>query len=234
MATDIFPQVQAIIAQHLGIDHSRITPSARFRDDLEADSLDLVELTMLMEEVFGIEISDEEAQKVVTVGDAVQLIQALTKLEKAWPKPTVVRAPSRYDYDIAISYASEDKDVAEELYRRLSKEGVRVFYDRNADVQASLWGKDLYGYFAELYSKRARYCLVIISSNYARKAWTRHELRAAQERALKESVESREYILPLRLDNTELTGVFSTTGYVDWRETPHDVVVYYLKKKLQS
>ncbi|MEM3459977.1 MAG: acyl carrier protein [Candidatus Micrarchaeaceae archaeon] len=234
MTTNLFSEIQTIIADHLGIDRSVIVPQARFREDLEADSLDLVELTMMFEEVYEIEIADEEAQKVVTVGDAVQLIQTLTDLKRAWPEPVIQRAPSRFDYDIAISYASEDKDVAEKIYYHLSREGIRVFYDRNADVQASLWGKDLYGYFAELYSKRARYCLVLISSHYARKAWTRHELRAAQERALKESVESREYILPLRLDDTELTGVFSTTGYVDWRETPQDLIMYYLRRKLQS
>jgi len=233
MATDVFHQVQAIVVDHLGVDLSRVTLGARFREDLEADSLDLVELTMMFEEKFGGEISDEEAQKLVTVGDVVTYIEA-HKLYQAWPEPKITRVPTRYDYDIAISYASEDRVVAEEISKCLTANGVRVFYDRNADIQASLWGKDLYGYFAELYSKRARYCLVIISANYAKKAWTKHELRAAQERALKESVESREYILPLRLDDTEITGIFSTVGYVDWREIRVDSIVRYLLMKLQA
>jgi hypothetical protein len=155
-------------------------------------------------------------------------------LLKAWPEPTVTRVPSLYYYDIAISYASEDRAVAETLANRLTARGVNVFYDRSADIQASLWGKDLYAYFAELYSKRARYCLVVISSNYVRKAWTRHELQAAQERALKESLGNREYILPLRLDNTEVPGIFPTVKYVDWQEFSADTIVDFLLIKLQS
>jgi acyl carrier protein len=70
-----FEQVKAIIVDKLGVDESKVTPSARFREDLEADSLDLVELIMEFEEKFGGEISDEEAQKITTVGDAVKYLE---------------------------------------------------------------------------------------------------------------------------------------------------------------
>jgi acyl carrier protein len=73
--TDTFEQVKAIIVDKLGVDESRVTPTARFREDLEADSLDLVELIMEFEEKFGGEISDEEAQKITTVGDAVKFLE---------------------------------------------------------------------------------------------------------------------------------------------------------------
>jgi acyl carrier protein len=69
-----FEQVKAIIIDKLGVDESKVTPNARFREDLEADSLDLVELIMEFEEKFGGEISDEEAQKITTVGDAVSYL----------------------------------------------------------------------------------------------------------------------------------------------------------------
>jgi acyl carrier protein len=72
----IFEQVKAIIVNQLGVDESRVTPQARFREDLEADSLDLVELIMAFEEEFGGEISDEEAQKISTVGDAIAYLEA--------------------------------------------------------------------------------------------------------------------------------------------------------------
>jgi len=237
MATDTFAEVKVITINFLGADESKVTWEARFREELEADSLDLVELTMAFEDKFGIEISDEDAMGITTVGEAVRYIdwhKGVEKLMTAWPEPKISRTPSAYKYDIAISYASEDRAIAEEIANHLIYKKVNVFYDRNIDTQADLWGKDLYGYFAELFSKRARYCLIIISSNYARKVWTRHELRAAQERALKESAESREYILPLRLDDTELSGVFSTTGYVDWREIDHNLIVQYLLAKLDE
>jgi len=72
--TDTFTQVQVIIVDLLGVDESKVTPDARFREDLEADSLDLVELIMAFEDKFGGEISDEDAQQISTVGDAVTYI----------------------------------------------------------------------------------------------------------------------------------------------------------------
>jgi len=66
-----FERVRAIIVDQLGVDAKDVTMEANFRDDLEADSLDLVELIMAFEEEFGGEIKDEAAQKIETVGDAV-------------------------------------------------------------------------------------------------------------------------------------------------------------------
>ncbi len=71
-----FEQVKAIIIDKLGVDEAKVTPTARFREDLEADSLDLVELIMEFEEKFGGEISDEEAQKITTVGEAVKFLDS--------------------------------------------------------------------------------------------------------------------------------------------------------------
>jgi acyl carrier protein len=67
-------RVTAIIVDLLGVDEEQVVPAARFREDLEADSLDLVELIMAFEEEFEGEISDEEAQKITTVGEAVTYI----------------------------------------------------------------------------------------------------------------------------------------------------------------
>ncbi len=71
----VFERVKAIIVDKLGVDPAKVTPEARFREDLEADSLDLVELIMEFEEKFGGEISDEEAQKITTVGEAVKYLE---------------------------------------------------------------------------------------------------------------------------------------------------------------
>ena len=71
---DTFGDVSEIIVDLLGVEESKVTPEAKFRDDLEADSLDLVELIMAFEEKFGGEISDEDAQKITTVGEAVTYI----------------------------------------------------------------------------------------------------------------------------------------------------------------
>ncbi|MBU0511134.1 MAG: acyl carrier protein [Chloroflexi bacterium] len=75
MAQEVFEQIKNIIIELLDIDEDKITPEARFREELEADSLDLVELIMEFEERFGGEISDEDAQLITTVGEAVKYIE---------------------------------------------------------------------------------------------------------------------------------------------------------------
>jgi acyl carrier protein len=74
--SDTYPEVKKIIVDLLGADETKVTSEARFREDLEADSLDLVELIMAFEDKFGTEISDEAAQKITTVGEAVSYIDA--------------------------------------------------------------------------------------------------------------------------------------------------------------
>jgi acyl carrier protein len=73
--SDVFERVKKIIVELLGVDPDKVTMEASFRDDLEADSLDLVELIMAFEEEFGGEISDEEAKQITTVGEAVKYIE---------------------------------------------------------------------------------------------------------------------------------------------------------------
>lgn len=74
-STDTFSDVKDIIVDLLGVDGDKVTPEARFREDLEADSLDIVEMIMALEDKFGAEISDEDAQNISTVGEAVDYIQ---------------------------------------------------------------------------------------------------------------------------------------------------------------
>ena len=74
--SDTYAEVKAIIVDLLGVDEGKVTMGASFRDDLEADSLDLVELIMAFEDKFGAEISDEDAQTITTVGGAVEYIDA--------------------------------------------------------------------------------------------------------------------------------------------------------------
>ena len=71
---EIYTEVRGIIVELLGVDEDKVTMEARFREDLEADSLDLVELIMAFEDKFGGEISDEDAQSISTVGEAVTYI----------------------------------------------------------------------------------------------------------------------------------------------------------------
>ena len=75
MSDDVAGKVKRIVADHLGIDEAKVTEEASFIDDLGADSLDTVELVMAFEEEFGSEISDSDAEKILTVGDAIKFIE---------------------------------------------------------------------------------------------------------------------------------------------------------------
>ena len=76
MSNDISSKVKKIVADHLGIEETKVTDESSFIDDLGADSVDTVELVMAFEEEFGSEISDNEAEKILTVGDAIKFIES--------------------------------------------------------------------------------------------------------------------------------------------------------------
>ena len=135
----------------------------------------------------------------------------------------------KYIYDVALSFAGEDRIIADELARNLINRGIRVFYDKNE--AALLWGKNLYEYLHEIYSAKSRYCIVIITKNYKEKMWTNHERRAAQERALMERGD--EYILPIRVEEIELPGLSKTVAYLHY-SLGMDKIAELFEKKLIS
>ncbi len=75
MSSSLFDRVKEIIVEQLGVDPEEVTPEASFVDDLGADSLDIVELIMALEEEFDMQIPDEDAEKIRKVGEAVKYIQ---------------------------------------------------------------------------------------------------------------------------------------------------------------
>ncbi len=118
-----------------------------------------------------------------------------------------------FEYDVAVSFAGEDRAVVVQFAEILMSQGLKVFYDEWE--QSNLWGRDLYQHLDEVYSKKALFCVIFLSAHYAVKVWTNHELKSAQARAFQEN---NEYILPLRLDDTVIPGIRPTLGYLDLRK----------------
>ncbi|PHS29624.1 MAG: hypothetical protein COA85_00235 [Robiginitomaculum sp.] len=134
-----------------------------------------------------------------------------------------------HTYDIAISFAGEDREIAEKLANSIVLKGFNVFYDDYE--KANLWGKNLYDHLIKIYRDEAKYCLILISNNYAKKLWTNHERRAAQTRAIKENCE---YILPLKLDDTDIDGILDTVGYIEYNHTKFEEIINLIEEKIQK
>jgi hypothetical protein len=132
-----------------------------------------------------------------------------------------------YDYDVALSFAGEDRAYVDKVAAILHALGVRVFYDKYETTD--LWGKDLFTHLDDVYRKRSKYCVMFISAYYAAKLWTSHERQSAQARAFESA---GEYVLPVRFDDTEIPGVRPTTGYLDLREMSPDELARALLQKV--
>lgn len=129
-------------------------------------------------------------------------------------------------YDIGLSFAGEERSYVEQVADELTKIGIKVFYDNYETFD--LWGKDLYQHLNDVYRNKCKYCIIFISKNYAKKLWTRHELKAAQAKAF---TENEEYILPIRFDETELPGINPQTGYLIFKDyTPYQIAEMASKK----
>lgn len=122
------------------------------------------------------------------------------------------RSRLRRNFDVALSFAGEDRDYVEDVASALQDLGLTVFYDRFEQVD--LWGKDLADHLGEVYGKDSRFVVLFASRHYAAKAWPNHEKSFALSRHLKGD---RETILPVRFDNTEIPGISSTVAYLDVR-----------------
>lgn len=120
---------------------------------------------------------------------------------------------TKYKYEVALSFAGEDRSYVQQIANTLGKYGIKVFFDEFEET--NLWGKDLYVYLDNIYRKESHYCIMFLSKYYAAKLWTNHERQSAQARAF---TENQEYILPIKLDDTVIPGIRPTVGYLDGKK----------------
>lgn len=145
--------------------------------------------------------------------------------------PTQENAGKKFDFDLAVSFAGEDRTLVASIVDKCKKKGYTVFYD--ADEVASMWGEDLTEYFANTYENRARAALMFVSEHYARKPWTTHERRSILVRALEQGpTGDGPYLLPIRIDDTKLPGVRDSIAFIDSRHYTLDEIANFVEKKL--
>ncbi len=141
----------------------------------------------------------------------------------------MLRPRAEYEFDFAISFAGEDRHIAELLARKLVGKGAVVFYDRF--YKPRMLGRKLAGEFGRTFGPATRFFIPIVSKNYADKDWTDYEYSIAMHEQHKRGYE---FILPLRLDDTKLVGLQRDVGFLDLRTEPIDSVVDVLMRKLRD
>lgn len=126
-----------------------------------------------------------------------------------WPESSRVPEVEQHEYDVCISFASEQRDFARRLAKALKSHKLRVFFDE--DERSRLWGKDLFNYLYRIYSTASQFCVILFSKEYLARAWTIHELRAAQRRTL---LERSEYVLPIVFGDTAVPEEYQNIMYL--------------------
>jgi tetratricopeptide (TPR) repeat protein len=134
-----------------------------------------------------------------------------------------------YRYDVALSFAGEDRPYADKVAEGLQARDVSIFH--HVHEVADTLGKDLTVHLHSVFSKQALFAVVFTSAHHARKALTSLELSSALERALKEP---REYILRVRLDDTEIAGLRSTIAELDGRKQSPDEIADIIAQKVKA
>lgn len=129
-----------------------------------------------------------------------------------------------YEYDVALSFAGEDRKFVEDCAEILRSLNINVFYD-NYEKEVLL-GKNLYSHLADVYQNRARFAVVFVSESYKKKRWTNHEFEYITARKF---TQDGEYILPVKLDETELDEIPLITGYLPG-DSPRKVASTIAKK----
>lgn len=149
------------------------------------------------------------------------------------PDPAAARKASRAKgkrtYDVALSFAGEDRAYVEEVAKGLDRLGINVFYDRFEQV--NLWGADLAKHLGNVYGRDSRFVVLFLSVYYASKAWPDHEKSFALGRHLKGEVGR---ILPVRFDDTVVEGLPPTLGYLDLRVLTPAKLVELIRQKVDT
>lgn len=136
---------------------------------------------------------------------------------------------NKFTWDVAVSFAGENREVAKDFRDACKEKGIEVFYD--FDQQAILWGKDLSKVLTDVYRNEALFMVIIISKDYPEKDWTNFEFVNGKDA---EKERSLEYLLPIRIDDTHVVGLKETIGIIDLRKQNMASIVDVLSEKIEA
>jgi len=131
-------------------------------------------------------------------------------------------------YDVALSFANEDRSIAREIAESLMKENISVFFDEHSS--AELWGRDLYHYLEKVYTE-SKICIILLSKHYSESQWTHYELRNLLAHSQRRSSFA---ILPLHIDDVPLPKDLAHIGYVEWNSVSSQELARMVKERLAS
>jgi hypothetical protein len=134
-----------------------------------------------------------------------------------------------YRFDVALSFAGAERSFAQALAAILVANGISVFFDEL--FESEIWGQNLVEYLGDVYSQRAKYCLIFISKQYCERVYTNVERRSALDRAI---TGRSEYILPVVTDDAWPIGIPRATAYLDLRQKSLVTIAELLVKKIRG
>jgi hypothetical protein len=133
-------------------------------------------------------------------------------------------------YDVALSFAEENRATVELVAQQLKDQGIKIFYD--GDKRIETWGKELKSYLDKVYRLQAKYCVVFVSADYERKRWTQFEIGRAQARSFFQN--NKAYVLPYLLDDSEYRNQFLDVGCLTYRTHDEHKLAKAIKEKLDG
>lgn len=131
-------------------------------------------------------------------------------------------------YDVALSFAGEDRSIAREINESLKKENIKVFFDEHSSTE--LWGRNLYNLLEKIYTE-SKLCIVIVSKNYSEKQWTRLEFRNLIAHASSRPSFS---LLPIHIGDAPLPRDLANVAYVQWDSVSSQELTQIVKDRLSS
>jgi len=163
------------------------------------------------------------------IQNSVSILSSTQPTNKISEQPPTSIKTDRFKYDVAISFAGENRQIADQITKALREKGINVFYDELEEEKVRLWGKNLRDEFIKIYGGQARYVIILISQYYPIKNWTNFEFDVAKDEARQRK---SEYILPVRLDDTKIVGLKYEIKYIDLCKEGIDGLVDLIIKKL--